>query len=172
MLKRLKRLLIGAALGAGAVVAGIWFLSVTLGNNQEVLYQGKSCSYWREQLNKHEPDASNQAKVILNARIIPQLTDKIFHDTNDSSFRMALVEKLNVLPGVFINYNSALSRRVSAANDLGEFGPAAKAAIPVLLEAVKGRDEGVRGPAAEALGKIHADPDVVIPVLIALLDDK
>jgi hypothetical protein len=37
----------------------------------------------------------------------------------------------------------------------GQIGPAAAEAIPVLVEATKGKDEGVRKEATEALKKIQ-----------------
>jgi hypothetical protein len=45
-------------------------------------------------------------------------------------------------------------------------------AVPALIEAVKGDDSAVRGPAVRALAQIHSDPDVVIPLLMRCLDDK
>ena len=38
---------------------------------------------------------------------------------------------------------------------MGEIGPAAKAAVPPLTEALKDKDENVRKAAAEALKKIQ-----------------
>jgi HEAT repeat protein len=55
---------------------------------------------------------------------------------------------------------------------LGEFGLAAKPAIPVLLQALKSADSVVHGPAIAALGKIHGEPDTIIPLLMGYLDDK
>jgi HEAT repeat protein len=50
-------------------------------------------------------------------------------------------------------------------------GPAAKAAVPPLVQAFKGKDARVRAAAVGALGKIHSDPDDVIPLLMGCLDD-
>jgi hypothetical protein len=53
------------------------------------------------------------------------------------------------------------------------FGPAAKAAIPVLIQILnRTNDTSTQGAAADALGDIHSDPDVVIPALIACLQDN
>ena len=109
---------------------------------------------------------------MLNRTIIPELTRAMVQDTNDSRLRVALVEYLNTLPGVNIVYHTADTRRADAADLLGEFGPCAKAASPALLQALQGRDAMVRPSAAGALGKIQADPEVVIPLLIKCLDQK
>jgi HEAT repeat protein len=42
----------------------------------------------------------------------------------------------------------------------------------VLLQALKSADSVVHGPAIEALGKIHSEPDTIIPLLMGYLDDK
>jgi HEAT repeat protein len=94
----------------------------------------------------------------------------MFHDTNDSSLRLGLIERLNGLPGVQILFVPADGRRGQAVESLAEMGPRAKAAIPDLIKAVKGNDSVVRGPAARALGQIHSEPDVIIPLLMDCLD--
>jgi len=78
---------------------------------------------------------------------------------------------LNGLPGVTIYFTPADGRRVGAAGTLGQIGPLAQKAIPDLIQALKGGDAAVRGPAARALGEIHGEPDRVIPLLMSYLDD-
>jgi HEAT repeat protein len=82
-----------------------------------------------------------------------------------------LVEALNGLPGVQIYYFEADSRRAFATVNIGELGPGAKSAVPALVQALKGKDAMVHEPALQALGKIHSEPDIVIPLLIGYLDD-
>ena len=171
MKKSLQRVLLGVAVGWGMIVGGIWLLSLVLGNNDESLYQGKPSPYWLEQLHSHDATASNQANAVLKLQIIPRLTEEMLHDTKDSHFRMALVETLNRLPGVAIGYCPAYFRRKEAAYELGEFGPAANAAIPGLVQTVKGNDGFSRYLAIIVLGNIHSEPEVVIPVLMPCLDD-
>ena len=48
--------------------------------------------------------------------------------------------------------------RMTAINVLGQIGPASKDAIPLLLLALKDRDQGVRNSAARAIQRI--DPEV------------
>jgi HEAT repeat protein len=62
--------------------------------------------------------------------------------------------------------------RVGAAVYLGNIGPAAKEAIPDLIEALKDKDEDVREQAATALGKTGAEARPAVPALrLALQDD-
>jgi HEAT repeat protein len=165
-----KRILVGAVIGMGTVVGGIWLLSRSLAE-REVSCEGKPLDDWVERLNGQDAAASNRAAVVVNTMIIPQLTEQMFHDTNDSSLRIALIEKLNNLPGVNIQFSAAPFRRAAAARWLGELGARAKAAVPALLQVLKGNDDMVRVKAAEALGRIHSDPEMVIPALITCLND-
>lgn len=108
---------------------------------------------------------------MANTRIIPELTDAMFHDTNDSKLRIFLIDALNQLPGAQIYFMDADGRRIDAAQTIGELGPAAKSAIPALLQALKGNDTAVRGAAIAALGEIHGEPETIIPLLITYLDN-
>ena len=168
---KIKRILLGVAIGIVAVGGGIWVLIPTLGNVQPTLYRGQTLDYWTAQVNAIDVTASNQANAILNAEIIPQLTDEMFHDTNDSKIRMALIDTLNGLPGILIYYRAAPERRSGAAYDLRGFGPAAKGAIPALMQAVQSDDSAVHKAALKSLGAIHSKPEVVIPFLTKYLDD-
>jgi hypothetical protein len=123
-------------------------------------------------LNGHDTGRSNEAFAVVNRQVIPQLLDRLFRDTNDSSLRIFLVERLNGLPGVQIYFTQANGRRVNAAQSIGGLGPGAQSAIPALVQALKGKDAVVHGAAIEALGKIHSDPQVVIPLLIGYLEDE
>lgn len=168
---RIIRMFVAVAVGSGVVAVGIWVLIKTLGDH-ETLYHGKPLDYWAEQSNSGDTVAKNQARAILVKDIIPQLTEVMFHDTNDSRLRLTLVEKLNGLPGVNIYFTDAYGRRARAAASMGEFGLAASPAIPVLLQALKGKDAAVQGASIDALGKIHGEPDVIVPLLINYLDDS
>ena len=167
--KRLKRIAVGVLIGLLIVPGVIWLLSKTLGNFHETLYAGQSLSHWQEQLDGRDAGASNKAYAIVNAQVVPQLIDTMFHDTNDSKTRLGAVGFLNDLPGIQIDYMEAFGRRCAAARSLGELGPAGKAAVPSLIAAVKGSDVGLHEAAIRALGRIHSDPDVVIPLLIPYL---
>lgn len=170
VIRRAIRILLGVAIGVALVAGGIWVLIQTIGEKQDV-YQGKSLYYWSGQIQSQNPAVTKQATLVLTREIIPRLTKTMFEDTNDSRLRLALVENLNGLPGVNIFFREADGRRAGAAAGFGEFGPPAEAAVPALLQALQGRDLVVRGPAAVSLGKIHAKPEVVIPLLITYLEE-
>jgi hypothetical protein len=165
------RMSVAVIAGLAIVFGGVWLLTRTLGEH-ETLYRGKPADYWSAQLNGPGASASNQANAVVSGEIIPSLVNVMFCDTNDSRLRLALVDKLNTLPGVNIYFEPADGRRALAARGLGEFGLAAKPAIPVLLQALKSKDTIVHGPAVAALGKIHGEPDTIIPLLIGYLDDN
>lgn len=171
MKRRLIRMLAGVLCGLAVLGAAFWILIESIGD-RETLYRGKSVYYWSEQAKSPSATSSNQAFLVLSHEIIPQLTKTLFNDTNDWSFRLSLIENLNELPGVNIFYRPADGRRQSAAASLGEFGPAAQPAFPDLLRAFQGNDIAVKGAAAVSLGKIRANPGVMIPLLTRALEDE
>jgi hypothetical protein len=166
-----RHITLGVLVGIALLVVVAWLLTLTLGNIPQYLYAGKPMQYWQEQLSSRDTGASNEALVVVNSRVIPQLTDIMFHETNDSSLRLFLIEVLNSLPGVQIYFTPAGGRRANAAWSIRELGPAAKPAVPVLVQALKGKDAIVHQAAISALGNIHSDPDLVIPLLIGYLED-
>lgn len=149
----------------------IWVLTHFLGND-ETLYRGKPIAYWCEQSSSTQPALSNPATMMLNGVIIPYLTNQMFSDTNDSTMRLSLIERLNDLPGIHINFVPEEGRRAQAINDLGSLGPRAKAAVPALLRALETNDDPLCGPAAAALVRIQAEPDQAIPALAGCLLDR
>ena len=171
MIKRLRRILIGTVIGSVLLAGGIWVMTRLL--NEEIpRYQGRFLSDWLAQANSRDASLSNQACTFLKAAIIPQLTQTMFSDTNDSRVRLALIDQLNDLPGVQINSTTAYGRRAAAAEWLGEMGPLAQPAVPDLIKVLKSKDPAPRPNAARALGNIHSQPEQIIPFLITLLDDQ
>ena len=169
MLRHFLRLLIGVVAGFAILIAIVWVLSLTLGM-REVLYQGEPLAYWQEACLSTNPVERSQAIALLNAQILPDLTNTMFHDWNDSKLRLRAIQFLNELPGIEIAYVAAPGRRGGAASALGDFGPPASAAVPALIEALNGSDPAVRRAAAIALGRIHSEPDIVIPMLVPYLN--
>jgi hypothetical protein len=161
---------LGVTVGLAVLVGGLWILIHTVGA-REYLYAGKSIYYWQERMNSPVGEVSNETRLVIETRIIPRLTDVMFHDEYDSKLRIALVAQLNSLPGVQIYYSPAEGRRAQAAAALGSLGPHAQAALPDLISVINGKDEAVRIPAVYALGQIRSRPETVIPRLIACLDD-
>ncbi len=170
MKQRIFRILIGVTVGLVLVAGTIWVLIKTLGD-REPLFSGKPVEYWAEQSSSTNAAAREQARTVLEKNILPQLTQVMFCDTNDSKLRLKLIETLNGLPGVVITFTDADGRRAGAASRLGDFGPAGSQAIPALVQAANSSDSIVRGPALGALGKIHQQPDVIVPLLMKYLDD-
>ena len=109
-MKRLLRIIISVATGLVGLAIGLFVFARSLGD-QEIRYQGKSFSYWCEELGSAELTSSNRASAIRNDVIIPQLTNLVLSDTNDSRLRVALVEALNGLPGLPIDFTCADGRR-------------------------------------------------------------
>jgi HEAT repeat protein len=62
------------------------------------------------------------------------------------------------------------SVRGTAADCLGNIGPAAEAAIPILVQFLSDTNESVRWDATINLGRIHMQPDVAVPRLIKNLN--
>ena len=116
-MKRFLRIIMGVVAGLLGIAIGLFVLSRALGDH-EVLYQGKSFYYWSEQLASPLPALSNRANAILNTLIIPGLSNQVFSDTNDSAIRQTLVEQLNGLPGIHVDFTTADARRVQAINNL------------------------------------------------------
>lgn len=169
---RVLRILTGVIVGSVIFVAGTWLLAKALANDQERRIHGQPLDYWSAQVVADDIAASNQANLILNQEIIPQLVYQMFHDTNDSKIRLKMIDILQGVPWIpFIDYTQAPVRRSMAARDLGAFGPAGRAAIPALMQAAQSSDSAVHETAISSLGDIHSQPDVVIPLLIKYLDD-
>jgi hypothetical protein len=169
-MKRVLRLSAGVVAGLGILAAGTWILSRAIGTHEK-LYEGRSVVYWAGQLTNHDEAASNKAAAVLNSQIIPHLTKEILSDTNDSKLKLALIARLDALPGIEVEFLSAGARRARAANDLATCGPRAKIAAPALIEALKGKDETVYCAAARALARIQADPETAVPALMGRLAD-
>ena len=119
MTKRLPRILAASAIGLAVCAAGIWLLVRAL---EEGLprYRGQPLDYWLQQTNSPDAAARHQAEEVLSATIIPRLTDTLLHDTNDSHFRLALIERLDDLLGIQIWHTTAAERRAMAAQQLGQ----------------------------------------------------
>src|SRR5437016_4111599 len=171
MKQRLLRISLSVLIGAGLLTGIIFVLIHALGDSL-TLYDNKPVYFWMGQLTNQDVAASNHAATVLNQQIIPHLTTVMFQDTNDSRLRITLIDRLNTLPNVTIPYTTAPTRRGEAASTLGDIGPPARAAAPALLRALKGEDLPLRRAAAVALGKIHAEPEVVIPLLVTYLNDE
>ncbi|HEV2327765.1 MAG TPA: HEAT repeat domain-containing protein [Verrucomicrobiae bacterium] len=166
------RILAGVIVGSVIFVAGTWVLSKALANNSRPRFHGHTLDFWAVEVESNDVSVSNRANAILNQEIIPQLTDRMFHDTNDSKIRLMVINALDHVVWIsYVDYYEAPARRSMAAADLGVFGPAGRAATPALMQAVQSGDANIHEPAITSLGKIHSQPDVVIPFLMKYLTD-
>jgi hypothetical protein len=168
--RRLTILVLVLAVG----LAGFLFLNRQSG---EPLYQGKSLSYWFQRYCLEPPHAggyptdANEAldavqKIAPDARVvIPILLEKVADRRSSQGDRFnAAVTAVRVDPSNstalatltgFVQSKS-LFRRV-AIEVLGEAGPGASPAVPILKEALNDRDKLVRQSAAGALRKIEGE---------------
>ena len=167
----MQRMTASVVAGLGVLAGGTWVLSRALGAH-EARFQGKPVRYWSEQLAKHDAAASNEAAAVVYSTIVPHLTNQMVTDTNDSKFRQSVIDELNTLPGIQIDYVDAVGRRAQAVSDLGSLGPSAKSAAPALLVALKGDDDVMCAAAATALAKIQVDAETAVPALIGSLVDR
>ncbi len=65
--------------------------------------------------------------------------------------------------------NRSIDSRNAVVIALGNIGPAAERAVPCLLDATVDSDFSIRFNALNALGEIHAQPELVVPVLVKAL---
>ena len=170
-MKSVLRLLFGVVCAFLIALVTIWICTLTLRSHDD-LYDGRPFEYWQAHLSSPEEMASSRASNVVSTVVIPQLCRQMFSDTNDSNFRMAVIDQLNNLPGVHVTYVPADGRRVGAVNALGALGTNANAAIPELLQALKSKDDLLCGPVAAALVKIGADAGRVLPTLIECMTDE
>jgi hypothetical protein len=68
--------------------------------------------------------------------------------------------------------NVTQQSRYAIADALAWIGPSAKAAVPLLLVAATNSDTRLRANALWALGDIHSQPELCVPVLIRALGDS
>ncbi len=167
-MKRALRLGLGVVAGCGVLVILVWLLGRAV-EEHETRYSGRTVGYWREQLSSADPAISNRARVIVDTQVIPHLTNQMFADTKDSNLRLALVEQLNALPGRTVYFTPASGRRLRAVNELAALGPRARAASPALFQGLK--DELLCGAAANALVKVEAPSEQVVPALLDCMTD-
>lgn len=67
--------------------------------------------------------------------------------------------------------NSSVETRCAIEDSLGWIGPAAKPALPLLLQAATNSNNRVLADALWALGEIHAEPKLCVPALVSALSD-
>ena len=68
--------------------------------------------------------------------------------------------------------NRSKESRSAVTIALGNIGPAAGRAVPCLLDAAVDSDSAIRFNALTALGEIHSQPELVVPVLVRALRNR
>jgi hypothetical protein len=87
-------------------------------------------------------------------------------ETLGSSGKVAMPELIKI----YEMHVSPLSHELID-NIFVSIGPAARQAVPSLLRCATSTNSSVRADAVHALGRIHAEPNIVVPALIAYLRD-
>jgi HEAT repeats len=89
------------------------------------------------------------------------------------AFRILGSNASNAVPALIKIYRPDDSAESQSAIllSLGHIGPAARSAIPLLLQAADSHDDMVRASAVWSLGAIHSEPEIVAPAMTTLLRD-
>ena len=77
----------------------------------------------------------------------------------------------SAVPRLIKMHDALPSRHYEVTLALSYVGPAAKGAIPCLLRDLTNKDNSIRCDSLWALGRIHAEPKLVVPVMIMALRD-
>jgi hypothetical protein len=95
------------------------------------------------------------------------------HDRAQRGFSVLGYRAAGAVPELIkiLDQSASWQTKYRTAEELGYAGPGARAAVPSLLRAATNTNGYVRLFAIQALGQIHADPDLVVPVLVMGLRD-
>ena len=117
-----------------------------------------------------------QAKVVAGFRSTTRANARLLALTRAGSSAEGAVPVLTAAvkrpENRFVNTAFHLSIRQQSIQALGKIGPAARDAIPPLIEALSDQDLQTRSRAITALGCIGADAMTAVPMLIVLLKEK
>lgn len=169
--RTIAKLAAGIVGGFAVIAFGIWALTHLLAD-RERLFEGHTIDEWRERLTNSSPQSAALARGVVTKLIIPALTNQMFCDTNDSSFKVFMADKLESLPGVQVDFSSSSERRIQAVIALASFGVEARSAGPALIEAVRRPEELLCAHAASALAEIQVDAESAVPALLASIVDS
>jgi hypothetical protein len=142
-------------------------------------YGGHSLMYWVEtyRINGAPPNGdiidadakTKEAMRHLGSRAVPKLVSIV--EARNGELRSTWKKILAKIPWV---KKSTLNNMlpVKAAKALGDIGPEASPASPLLVEMLKDTPFVNRAVAVIALGQIHSDPGLVVPALTNCLVDR
>ncbi len=167
-MKPAVRISIAAAILIAAVVALIAGLPRWLAT-PDVTFGGRPVEAWVAELKSGNPGASNTAVAMTTNVIVPQLLDTVHRETHDRRLKLMLVEALDSLPGIHVDFVPADGRRALALEDLAKLGPAGESATPELVRLLDENDERLIGHAATALAAVRCKPAIAVPALLHAL---
>ena len=167
MRSRVVRIVVGVVASVALIVGAIWLLTVLLPTRMP-RYAGKPLEFWLEQRKSADAGARQEAERLLNDTVVPQLIDAADHET-DAAWRVGLVDALNALPGIDINFHNARMRRMRAIYRLGLVGQGNNAVEAFLLRKLDDPTAGVKLIAAEALFTSKVSAEKLVPTLVTWL---
>ncbi|MBU6402575.1 MAG: HEAT repeat domain-containing protein, partial [Verrucomicrobia bacterium] len=155
----------------GVVAVGV----VTSLPPKEPVYQGRRLSSWIQAF--RDGDDNHVAPAIhavhaLGSNAVPTLlrslrvNDSVWKRTCAATIAKLPAEWKSALPEVEL---SAWRVRARCASCLGDLGVLAAPAVPELIRALTDPAQAVRFSAAEAVGKIGVEPQLIVPVLTSVL---
>jgi len=171
--QRLANLAVAALLAAA--LAGVWVLRLP-----EPVYQGIPLSAWVEDLGDNPYAAGKALREIGPGAVLPLVRALERKPAGWlSAYAVVVGHAPRFLKSPLADSYAGIARRelqiprirAAAARVLGDFGPAAKAAVPALVKALGDTNATLRLNATFGLGKIGARPELAVPALVGRLDD-
>jgi HEAT repeat protein len=190
---RRKQIVVASLILSAIVIGGIAFLF--LRSTREPVYQGKPLSVWLKEYDIRKSGnateifgpnwrEANKAVKQAGTKAIPTLLRLLREEDlnkhnldingNEASDGFAALgaNAKDAMPSLMEIYEQHPAARVDDLYCLGCIGPAAKDAVPWLLQKLPDTNGEVRSQIITTLGEIHAQPDQVVPVLINYLNDS
>jgi len=172
--KRRRLFALIAVLGLLAIAIGFVYL-----RPRELIYQGKRISVWIADLGSNDVGLINQAAnvlVELGEPATPHLisavekTESRFHSWYWKFWSSGKLPEFVHRP-LPVPISHVHQVRLNSVLVLSRMGAKAKRAVPVLVQALKEQDLGMRMAAAEALGRIGPAAQPAIPALVNMLKE-
>jgi hypothetical protein len=159
------------AAGLVAAWAGVVFMLLSA---HQPAYEGKALNAWIDQLQK-SPDGARREEAEaairhIGTNALPTLLGMV--RTKDSAFKKKLLALANRQTFIKLPLKPAEYYRAKATYGFGALGPAARPAIPALIELLHDNDREVRAYAAQCLSLLGPEARDAIPTLIRVLNEE